>query len=865
MAVGPHGRGAHDRSVTGATSDAGPRGFVGREAEGAALDAWLDVESGPMLVTGPAGVGKSALVAHWAEGGGHSIARAELSAATGLEDTLRRIGRALALSFGPHDDPDSVATRIAHALEGRAPALLLLDDADAVIESLGPLLERLRVSPGARVIITSRRSALDAPHATLVLGPLPLDAATALLVMRARRVRPDFRIGGQAGAVRALVERVEGLPLGVELLAPRLRVLSPARLVERLEGAAGPSDALRHALDRSFELLRPEERSALSQCTVFRDGFYLEAAEAVVQLPDGSPDVLTVLEALVDQSLLRTQPDADLPDEVRLRFFGAVRDRAAETLGEAERAAAEARHGAWFVDNAERWDAGIESPDEVEHTARLVVELPNLEAAYERASDPERAARLGLVLHMAYQRRGPFSHQAERVAEVLAHALALEDLRLIARAELAHGRVLRWAADLDGAEAALQRASAAAKKADDVEVEAGCARNLAAIQFRRGDLDGFEAHLAAALSAAERSGRAVDEVNARNGLGYLHGRRGDFERAREELESALRLAERSAIPGLIALAHASLAATMREAARFEAAERHATAAIEAYARLGYLRQWGLAHLERAEARLHSDDLAGAHDDAAVGLTRARFLGLSAPLTRALALRGKIAFFEQDWGAARDGLEEAARALGDQPGAGPLWAYAGAARAMFGHLEAADEAFSRADEDDELTPLLRDFLEVGAAKAATARGGLAELSLPPRSPRGAEGSRVAELLRETARQVLPGSRAPGIRLEVREAGSWFRLEGEDGVDLTRRRALRGVLDGLVQQALSADAPPLSLDDVLEAGWPGERMSPESGARRVYVTVNRLRKLGLGELLQTTGDGYRLAPQVEVVRV
>ena len=54
-------------------------------------------------------------------------------------------------------------------------------------------------------------------------------------------------------------------------------------------------------------------------------------------------------------------------------------------------------------------------------------------------------------------------------------------------------------------------------------------------------------------------------------------------------------------------------------------------------------------------------------------------------------------------------------------------------------------------------------------------------------------------------------------------------------------------------------------VASSGWPGERMSPESGARRVYVTINRLRKLGLGDLLLTTGDGYMLAPRVDVVSV
>src|SRR5690606_375702 len=128
---------------------------------------------------------------------------------------------------------------------------------------------------------------------------------------------------------------------------------------------------------------------------------------------------------------------------------------------------------------------------------------------------------------------------------------------------------------------------------------------------------------------------------------------------------------------------------------------------------------------------------------------------------------------------------------------------------------------------------------------------------------AEARRVAELLAETARGIVGAPSGSGVRLEVREDARWFRLEGGDGVDLTRRRALRGVLRGLVERRLAAAGAPLSLDDVLEAGWPGERMSPESGARRVYVTINRLRKLGLGELLLTTGDGYMLAPHVEVV--
>src|SRR5690606_19100201 len=123
------------------------------------------------------------------------------------------------------------------------------------------------------------------------------------------------------------------------------------------------------------------------------DGFDLEAAEAVIDLSAhrGAPDVLTVLEALSAQSLLRTETAAELPDEVRILPFGAVREHAAKALSPERARAAEHRHARYFATAAERWDEGIESPDEAACTARLVVELPNLEAAFERSDGELRA------------------------------------------------------------------------------------------------------------------------------------------------------------------------------------------------------------------------------------------------------------------------------------------------------------------------------------------------------------------------------------------------------------------------------------------------------------------------------------------
>jgi predicted ATPase len=810
--------------------------FVGRAEELARLDAAARAVEGVVVVTGPAGVGKSRLVAQWARTEG-AVVRADLGAARDLEDALRRIARALELELGPNDAIGRVVERIGQVLGSRRQALWL-DDADAVIERLAEPLARW---PGP-VVLTSRRSRLDRPHTALPLGPLPLDHAVQLLVERARAVRPDFApSAAQTSALEALARRVDALPLAIELVAPRLRLLSPAQLLARFESAA-PTDALRVTLERSFELLQPWERDALCQCAVFRDGFYLEAAEAVLDLSThaGAPDVLTVLEALVAQSLLRTESAPELPDQVRIRHFNAVREHAWALLQRDETAlrAAEQNHLRYFLEASEAWDAGIESPDEAEHTARLVIELPNLEAAHERSSG-DSLARLGLVLHMAYQRRGPFARQAELVARIRTTAEQLGDDRLRARAELASARVHRWAGDLARSDEALGRAMTAALAAGDVSLEASCARNLAANRFRAGDLEGFRAHLEHALDAAQRSRRPSDEVNARNGLGYLFAERGEVDRAHAELERALRLAQETRIPGLVALVHGSLSALMLRVERLEEAERHASAAIASYEALGYLRQWAIEHLVRARARFLAGALDGARHDAEAALERAGWLGLESMVASARLVVARIAFLGRDFAAAREAFEQALPHLAQtDPEARRAHAYVAACCAMLGHRAAAEDALAHADGDDELTRTLACFVD---------------RARPIPNARSAEARRVLTLLEGAIAEPRP-------HLSVLEDGRCFRLDDGPTVDLTRRRALRAVLAGLVAQHRRAPGEPLGVDDVLEAGWPGERMSPESGARRVYVTINRLRNLGLGDLLLTTGDGYMLAPHV-----
>ena len=113
-----------------------------------------------------------------------------------------------------------------------------------------------------------------------------------------------------------------------------------------------------------------------------------------------------------------------------------------------------------------------------------------------------------------------------------------------------------------------------------------------------------------------------------------------------------------------------------------------------------------------------------------------------------------------------------------------------------------------------------------------------------------------------RRIAEGTREnPAITddtLVISADGRWFQLPTGRKVTLMRRRSLRLVLRRLLEERLSRPGSALSVDDLLEAGWPGERVVPHAGAARVYVAISTLRKMGLREFLVSRDDGYLLDP-------
>ncbi|MDV5143677.1 BTAD domain-containing putative transcriptional regulator [Streptomyces sp. SBC-4] len=406
--------------------------FIGRDGELGALAAgWA--ERRLVTLTGPGGVGKTRLALEAAEtfdGGPVHVAelasvREESSVAEavigalGARETQLWNGPAVAEAGGPKES-------LAHLVEycaGRR-MLLVLDNCEHVIAAAAELAQTLLTRcPGVTVLATSREP-LGVPGEVLSpLGPLPVDMALRLLDERGAAARPGFRVGDDVGAAEEVCRRLDGLPLAIELAAARLRLLSVRQIADRLDdrfrlltsGARTVlprQQTLRAVVDWSWELLDGAERAVLRRLAVFTGGCDLAAAETVCANGE-TPDVLDVLGALVDKSLVVAGPGPDGAG-MRFRLLETVAEYAGERLDEAgERAATERRHLAYYRELARRTDPELRGSGQVAAIAVLEREHGNLRTALRTAvalDDEQEALCLVHSLSWFWQLR---NHQTD--------------------------------------------------------------------------------------------------------------------------------------------------------------------------------------------------------------------------------------------------------------------------------------------------------------------------------------------------------------------------------------------------------------------------------------------------------------------
>ncbi|MBP2053712.1 putative ATPase [Streptomyces griseochromogenes] len=377
--------------------------FIGRSAELAALAEAMEAAR-LVTVTGVGGVGKSRLATRAAAG---PAARDEV---WGVELAPVRdphfVEYAVVEALGLTDHTTRLPREtLLDRLAGR-PVLLLLDGFEHLVEACAGLVaELLRRLPELRVLAVGRRPLGLACERLFPLAPLGEDEAVELFADRARQQGLSV---GDCPAVRELCARLEGIPLAVELAAGRLRALSPAQLLQRLDDrfrllTGGGRDALprhqtlRTAIGWSHELCTPAERLLWARLSVFAQTFDLEAAEYVCS-GDGlaAEDVLDVLAELVAQSVLSREETATGP---RYRMLDTVRAYGADWLEAAGDAARlRRRHRDWYLGLATWCELDWFSPRQGEVAARVEAELPNLRAALEFCLTEPDEAHLGQYL-----------------------------------------------------------------------------------------------------------------------------------------------------------------------------------------------------------------------------------------------------------------------------------------------------------------------------------------------------------------------------------------------------------------------------------------------------------------------------------
>ncbi len=359
--------------------------FFGRETESRDLARLLrrpDVRL--VTVTGPGGVGKTRLAVEVAMDLIHvlddGIRYVSLAASTSRDDIIRAIARSIDVPDQFDSDPFDVLVQTL----GKMQFLILLDNFEHLLEAASLISELLHGCPGLTILVTSRAPLRLSGEFEFPVKPLltpDVDQlpsmeqiinypAIALFIDRVSQMSPQFGLTGyNARAIATICDLLDGLPLALELAAPRMKLFTPEKFVWNLrEGPTGQSlqllsggardwpdrhQSLRDTLLWSYDLLAPSDRYLLRQLSVFVGGCTIDAAETICEPMSASSKIIDGLSALLDMSLIHQTVGPHC--EPRIELLETIRRFSLEQLeheGQAE--SVQRRHARYYLDMVEQ-------------------------------------------------------------------------------------------------------------------------------------------------------------------------------------------------------------------------------------------------------------------------------------------------------------------------------------------------------------------------------------------------------------------------------------------------------------------------------------------------------------------------------
>jgi predicted ATPase len=552
--------------------------FVGREHE---LDELSKLVPTTRLLTlaGPGGAGKTRLVC-----------------AVGDRVAQRFTDGAWFVDLAPVTDPTLVVSVIASALDtpaagdddslasvlGDTERLVVLDNCEHVLEASSHVAAKvLAACPGVTFVATSREAlgvagevvwavpAMRIPPRSADLEELRDYDAVHLFTDRAAMIDRRFeltRINAE-GVVR-VVERLDGIPLALELAATWTRMLTPDEIATKLDDrfrllTRGPADAperhrtLRAAIDWSYELLRETQRVVLGALSVFRGGFTLDAAEAICTNEDiADVDVLEALHDLVDGNLVVADTSGDAS---RYSMLETIREYADETLSDDRRTALRDKHLEWFRSFARRGNAALGAEGGELWHVRFDEDHDNIREAL-RWSLNGGSPRVGLDLagstagywFLRAQLAEARTWLAQLIEATQREIDALPDVDQELLATLANGhheyaRMALGVGDHVTARTAMGRADELLQSVDDPthatsKLYASVLDGLAQLSMNEGNLDDARRNSERSVEILRSIGERLNEARALTILGIIHVNQGDAAGGKELIEQGKELA-----------------------------------------------------------------------------------------------------------------------------------------------------------------------------------------------------------------------------------------------------------------------------------------------------------------------------------